>query len=89
MPLPWAAVGRFVPDQRPARHVDVGVLPVGVVSEQELRVLPAVEARHLAEWGLDRGGQTFALPVAPVCALDVSGLDFAAVVDNGTSGIDE
>lgn len=89
VPLPRAAVSRHVPDERPAGHVDVCVLPVGVVSEQELGMLPAVKTRHLAERGLDCRFQTFVLSIAIVCAFDVSRLDLAAMVHNGSGWVDE
>lgn len=69
--------------------MNVGVLPVGIVSEQELRMFPAVEARHFAKWCLCCRGQAVRLSVTVVRTLDMRGLDLASVVDNSASGINK
>lgn len=86
---PRHAVVGHVPYQGPARDVDVDVLGVLVVPQQGLRVLPAVETSDLAKGRLDDCLEGLGLAVAPVGALDVGGLDLAAVVDDGAGRVDE
>ena len=72
--------------------MDVDVLLVLVVAQQRLSVLPAVEAADVDVGQLGAGGdglERLALAVAVVGALDVGGLDLAAVVDDDTLFVDE
>lgn len=85
-------VGRVRPKDGPARNMQVDVLLVLVVPQHDLGMLPAVEAadfdvRVSCAWS--HGLERFTLAVAPVGALDVSGLDLAAVVDDDAVLVDE
>lgn len=71
-------------DQRPAGDVQVDVLLILVVSQHRLGMLPAVEAAD-ANVGVQSTGsdcpERFALAVSPIGALNVGGLNLAAVVN--------
>jgi hypothetical protein len=69
--------------------VDVDPLRVLVVPQQGLEMLPAVQPADAAEGGGCHARQGLGLPVAPDGALDVGGLDFAAVEDDFPGGGDE
>lgn len=85
-------VGRVRPEDGPARNMQVDVLLVLVVPQKHLGMLPAVKAadfdvRVSCAWSY--GLEGFTLAIAPVGALDVSGLDLAAVVDDNAIFVDE
>jgi hypothetical protein len=93
----FAAVGRDVvgpvvvvlgEDGWPAGNVDVDVLGVFVVSEESLRVFPAIEARYLAELGGVHVVQGFTLAIAVDGALNVGWLDLATVEDDRAGFVD-
>lgn len=69
--------------------MDVSILPVCVVAKQELRVLPAIQTRDLAEGSLHGSGQAFTLAISPVRTLNMRGLDLATMMDDGSGRVDE
>lgn len=69
--------------------MDVNILSVLVVAQQRLAVLPAVEATNLAKRRRHDTLERVGLAITKICTLDVSGLDLAAVVDDGACWIDE
>lgn len=70
---------------------DVDLLALGYVErfEERVHVFPAVELAETAEFGLCDGLECIACAIAVDEFLNVCGLDFAAVVDDFASGIDQ
>lgn len=89
MEEPRISILRHFPDERPAGDVEINVLRVLIVAQEGLRVFPAIEATDVADGSGDDGLEGFGLAVTPVSALDVSGLDLTAMVDDCTGVIDE
>lgn len=72
--------------------MQVDILLVLVVPQHDLGVFPAVEAADLdvrVGCAGDHGLEGLALAVAPVGALDVSGLDLATMVDDDAVLVDK
>lgn len=67
------------------------LLALGYVErfEERVHVFPAVELAETAEFGLCDGLECIACAIAVDEFLNVCGLDFAAVVDDFASGIDQ
>lgn len=76
-------------DGRPAGDMNIHILRVLVVSQKRLAVLPAVKSSNSAELGGHDRLKRLALSIAIDGSLHVGGLDLTAMVNDGTSLIDE
>lgn len=69
--------------------MNLDTLRIFVVSQKRLKVFPAVETTHFTEWSIDDGFERLCLRIAPNRPLNMGRLDFATMMKNFASCVDE